>query len=62
VKPFTDNGWLTVVTIVPTALVTAGVVLIAVLTLAARSPETRGHHLAVLAALTDFVRALRTRR
>ncbi|MBM0226850.1 hypothetical protein [Micromonospora sp. ATA51] len=46
---------------VPISLVTAAVVVIAVLALTARSASTRRHCLQVLQALTRFARVLRSR-
>ncbi|MEU9742207.1 hypothetical protein AB0E12_23790 [Micromonospora chersina] len=59
-----QHGWLAAVLLItlPTAVVSLGVVLVAVLALAARHPRTRRHCIDVLAQLTRFVGALRSGR
>jgi hypothetical protein len=57
-------GWVAAVLLValPTAVVSLGVVLVAVLALAARQPRTRRHCIDVLVQLTRYVGALRGKR
>lgn len=61
--PSDQAGWLAAATAalmsVPTVLVSACVVVVALLSLTARSTRTRQHCLAVLAHLTRYVRVLR---
>ncbi|MEU9828545.1 hypothetical protein [Micromonospora chersina] len=54
-------GWVAAVLLValPTAVVSLGVVLVAVLALAARHPRTRRHCIDVLVHLTRYVGVLR---
>ncbi|MEV0944903.1 hypothetical protein AB0I90_31625 [Micromonospora wenchangensis] len=46
----------------PTAVVSLGVVLVAVLALAARQPRTRRHCIDILVQLTRYVGVLRSKR
>jgi hypothetical protein len=59
-----QHGWIAAVLLValPTAVVSLGVVLVAVLALAARHPRTRRHCIDVLVQLTRYVGALRGKR
>ena len=59
-----QHGWIAAVLLValPTAVVSLGVVLVAVLALAARHPRTRRHCIDVLDQLTRYVGALRGKR
>jgi hypothetical protein len=57
----TGNVWPGIVTFLPAALLTLGIVVISLIALGARSPATRRHHLSVIAALTEYVRALRAK-
>ncbi|MEV4826480.1 hypothetical protein [Micromonospora sp. NPDC049274] len=59
-----QHGWVAAVLLItfPTAVVSLGVVLVAVLALAARHPRTRRHCIDVLVQLTRYVGVLRSRR
>ncbi|MEU7906344.1 hypothetical protein [Actinoplanes sp. NPDC049118] len=60
---FAHTGWATIlVAVVPTALITICVVVVALAALAARRPATRRHYLAVLTHLTRYAGVLRNRR
>ncbi|WP_430786931.1 hypothetical protein [Actinoplanes sp. G11-F43] len=59
-----QQGWIAAALLIalPTGLVSLGVVLVAVLALAARRPRTQRHCIDVLAQLTRYARVLRGRR
>jgi hypothetical protein len=60
---FAQTGWATILlAVVPTALVTICVVVVALAALAARRPATRRHCLAVITHLTRYAGVLRGRR
>ncbi|MBL7261348.1 hypothetical protein [Paractinoplanes lichenicola] len=59
-----QHGWIAAVLLAafPIAVVSLGVVLVAVLALAARRPRTRRHCVDILTQLTRFASVLRSRR
>jgi hypothetical protein len=60
---FAQTGWGTIlVAVVPTALITICVVVVALAALTARRPATRRHCLAVITHLTRYANAVRSRR
>lgn len=62
IEPPTDQLLPGIVTLIPAVVLTIGVVAIGLIALSARSATTRRHHLSVITALTDYARALRSRR
>ncbi|MFK3982393.1 hypothetical protein ACI2K4_18685 [Micromonospora sp. NPDC050397] len=60
---FAQTGWATIlVAVVPTALITVCVVVVALAALAARRPATRRHYLAVITHLTRYASVVRGRK
>lgn len=62
--PDDQHGWSVAVLLItlPTVVVSLGVVLVAILALAARHPGTRSHCIDVLVQLTRYVGVLRSKR